>query len=124
MPNSNLIIFRQCKLVLFFKLIRDMLFCLILIGFWWIIKDILGYFQIQLVLDNDSIKLETGILNKQSRDILFGNINMVEVKQSLFARIFNYGDLVITTGGDKPEIEIRNLPDPNKIAEIINSHLK
>ena len=46
-------------------------------------------------------------------------VRTIGVNQSFMDRIFGVGEISVYTAGDLPEIVEKDLPDPNKIREII-----
>jgi putative membrane protein len=68
---------------------------------WWFTR---------FVIDDDEVRIETGILNKRSRKIGFGRIQSVDVIQPLLARIFGLCELRIEAGGSDSGITLRYLP--------------
>lgn len=72
------------------------------------------------VTEND-IELEEGLLSKDRSELSIKNVRTVKVKQSFFNRILGVGAIEIYTAGDKPEIAVSGLPNPNKIRDIVKS---
>jgi putative membrane protein len=67
---------------------------------WWFTR---------FVIDDEEIRVETGVLNKRSRKVGFGRIQSVDVIQPLLARIFDLGELRIEAGGGDSGITLRYL---------------
>ena len=66
-----------------------------------------------IVTDRRIIQLD-GILAKHSIDSSLDKINDIELTQSLFGRIFGYGNLEIMTGSDVGLNLLKNIQDPLK----------
>lgn len=66
-----------------------------------------------IVTDRRIIQLD-GILSKHTIDSSLDKINDIELTQSLFGRIFGYGNLEIMTGSDVGLNMLRNIQDPLK----------
>ncbi len=77
--------------------------------------------SVRLIITNDDILFEQGILSKSRSDINIQNVRTVKVKQSFIHRIFGVGDIEIYTSGDDPEITAINMPNPNKVRELIKN---
>ena len=75
----------------------------------------------KLSVSDNEILYEKGLLSKERSEFSISSVRTVKVKQSFFNRIFGVGAVEIYTSGDKPEIVVTGLPDPNNIRELINS---
>jgi uncharacterized membrane protein YdbT with pleckstrin-like domain len=53
-----------------------------------------------------------GILSKRSLDSSLGNINDVEMKQSMFGRMFDFGDINILTASDMSVNDLHGIDQP------------
>lgn len=67
---------------------------------WWFTR---------FVIDDDELRVESGVLNKKSKKIGFGRIQSVDVVQPLLARIFGLCELRIEAGGGDSGINLRYL---------------
>lgn len=73
----------------------------------------------KLTITNKDILLEKGLLSKDRSEVSIKSIRTVKVKQSFFNRILGVGAIELYTAGDLPEIEVKGMPDPNKVRDII-----
>ena len=73
----------------------------------------------KLTITNKDILLEKGLLSKDRSEVSIKTIRTVKVKQSFFNRILGVGAIELYTAGDLPEIEVKGMPDPNKVRDII-----
>lgn len=73
----------------------------------------------KLTIKSDEIVWAHGLLNKSYTEIPRGSVRTVKVNQSVLQRMLSAGDVVIYTSGDKPEVVIRGLPEPDKIRDYI-----
>jgi len=73
----------------------------------------------KLIITNKDILFEKGLLSKSRSEVSIKSIRTVKVKQSFFDRIFGVGSIELYTAGDLPEIEVKGMPDPNKVRDII-----
>jgi uncharacterized membrane protein YdbT with pleckstrin-like domain len=64
------------------------------------------------VLTNHRLIQEVGILSRRSLDSRLDKINNVEHRQTLWGRLFNYGDVEIDTASERGETLFRNLGGP------------
>jgi len=96
--------------------------CLIGIGFliflvWWL--QCKG--QV-LTITSDKVSMRTGILSKNTNDVYIEDIKNVQIKQSLFNRLFGVGSLEVATAGTSGvEIVISGIANPNEAKSIIEA---
>ncbi len=89
----------------------------LLILLWW-------YLQCKgslLTVKEHDILYEEGLLSKNRAEFSIAGIRTVRVNQSFFNRIFGVGTIQIFTAGDKPEIEAKGMPEPNRVRELIKA---
>ena len=72
-------------------------------------------------IGNDLV-LDKGLLSKDRTELNVRSIRTVNVYQSFFNRIFGVGTISIFTAGDEPEIEVKGLPRPHELRELIKAH--
>jgi uncharacterized membrane protein YdbT with pleckstrin-like domain len=73
-----------------------------------------------LTITSEKVSKRTGILSKHTNDVYHEDIKNIQVRQSLFQRMFGVGALAIASAGTGGvEIAIAGIPDPNRIKEII-----
>lgn len=89
----------------------------ILILLWWYIQTRSS----KLTVKEYDILYEEGLLSKNRAEFSINGIRTVRVHQSFFNRIFGVGTIQIFTAGDKPEIEAKGMPDPNRVRELIKA---
>ena len=73
----------------------------------------------RMSLAGDSIRFETGVFAKSTRNIPISKIQDVRVEQSLGQRLFGLGDLSIETAGGASHITIVNVDGPQALADRI-----
>jgi len=100
--------------------IMTLILCAVGIGFlifliWWLrCKG-----QV-ITVTSEKVSKRTGILSKNTNDIYLEDIKNIQVKQSLFQRMFGVGTLAIASAGTGGiEIAITGIPDPNRIKNIL-----
>ena len=89
---------------------------LLLLG--WYIKTRMDVLQIS----SDKILWEHGIFSKTYVEVSTEEVRTVRVHQNFIQRIFRSGLLQIYTAGDQPEIDIKGLPYPTRIREIVDEN--
>lgn len=95
--------------------IAPILLVVLSLGAWW-----LGNLANRLTIENNRVRHRRGILSKNVREIAIKKIRTVQVHQTPFQRLTNVGLIRIYGTGDKPEIVLGGLPDPNAIKELLN----
>lgn len=79
---------------------------LIWIGITW-----LTYYFSSLTIKRNHVIIRTGVIVRQTIDIPLNKIEAIDIRQSIFGSIFNYGMLCITgTGGTRRVISFLNKP--------------
>jgi uncharacterized membrane protein YdbT with pleckstrin-like domain len=89
----------------------------LLILLWW-------YLQCKsstLTITSRDVLYEKGLLSKSRVEFGIAGIRTVKVNQSFFDRIFGVGAIQIYTSGDQPEIQVKGMPDPNRVRELIKA---
>ena len=80
-----------------FRLLIDFFAMCILIGFIWLISDLITFFTTKLTITNKRVIGKTGLININQLDSPLNKINGIQVEKGLFGQIFNYGTIKITT---------------------------
>ena len=73
----------------------------------------------KLSVTNRDMLYEEGLLRKNRKELALDKVRTVEVDQDFVQRIFGVGEVRVFTAGDKPEIVVEGLPDPNRIRELV-----
>jgi uncharacterized membrane protein YdbT with pleckstrin-like domain len=88
----------------------------ILILLYWYIKTR----ATALTITQNEIMYEKGILSKDRTSVSLRHVRAVRVTQRFINRILGVGTVEISTAGDEPEFEVRDMPDPHEIREAIS----
>jgi len=65
--------------------------------------------------------LRRGILSKSLNCIQNEDVRNIQLQQSIFQRLMGVGDVAISTSGQSTvEIEVRGIPDPERVRDLIN----
>lgn len=76
----------------------------------------------RLVVTEEDVLFEQGLLSKERSELNIKSIRTVKVKQSFWNRIMGTGTIELYTAGDSPEIVAKGLPDPNRVRDIIKAN--
>ena len=90
------------------------------LDFWNVYRHIRLHF-IRLSLGSGQIRYETGVLSRTTRTIELTKVQDVRVDQSLGQRILGTGDLSLESAGESGLFTIRNIDNPQKVADQILS---
>lgn len=85
------------------------------IGVIWLVYWYIKLRCTLLTIDDERVMLSRGIFTKEKIELELKSIRTVRVDQTFADRIFNCGILKIYTAGDKPELEQKGMPDPERL---------
>ncbi len=104
------------------RLFIDFFAMCILIGFWWICRDIVRYTKTKITVTDRRVHGHTGLVNTEDLDSPLGKITGVKVEQDAFGKMFNYGTIIITTASNAFAFgAIRN---PAHFSSTLNSQIE
>lgn len=75
-------------------------------------RDILVWANHQFIITNRRVMQITGIINKNVIDSSLEKVNDVKMEQSIFGRLFDYGDIQILTASELGVNLFRKIDDP------------
>jgi membrane protein YdbS with pleckstrin-like domain len=93
----------------------------LLIAIGILISDIFR-FTTKLTTTPNTVLLETGFITKHTTDIPYYHINAVHIEQTFLGRIFDTGDVIITSGNDISKDYLYGIQRPSKLRTIIYEH--
>ncbi len=73
----------------------------------------------KLIIEDDRLRLEAGLFSKTTRTLQLSKIQDVTVRQSLVQRMLNLGDLALETAGESGALLVRDLDQPQVVADQI-----
>ena len=74
----------------------------------------------EIAVTNNRLIGKKGIISRETIDFAINNVETVDVKQSIFGRIFGFGDIIIH-GTGASEKKITALKNPEDFKQAINS---
>ncbi|MEM6846548.1 MAG: PH domain-containing protein [Pseudomonadota bacterium] len=86
-------------------------------GIYWYVKNRCT----RLIVNTDRVTLTRGILAREQLEVELDSIRTVEIDQTFFDRVFNCGILRIYTAGDRPELVVHGMPDPQRLRSALRS---
>lgn len=99
------------------------LLCAVLIGFvifflWWI-----NCKGTTLTVSSQRTRLRRGILSKSITEVWHQDVRNVQLKQTLFQRLFGVGMIGVSSAGQSDmEISVSGIPDPETVKSLIDNH--
>ncbi len=85
----------------------------------WIASRHFSLTLTRLVINEDRIRLESGLLSKQMHAIDVSKVHDVRVEQSVKQRVVGIGDLTVETASQSSKIYIANIDKPQAVADRI-----
>lgn len=76
------------------------------------------------VVSDTHLTKKTGLLVKRDKVVNYGNVRVVNYKQGVLGRIFNYGDIVFEMVGGGDDLIVKGIESPSSIVEIIQKSIK
>lgn len=70
----------------------------------------------------DKVVLKSGVLNRQERQSVFLGVLSVSVDQSIFGRMFSFGDVCINVPG-RWDVDTTGIADPNGLRNFLESRI-
>lgn len=119
MPGEHVIVrARPSRAYLIFMIIVGIITLpIFLMGFFLICYAISTYVSTELAVTNKRIVAKTGMVMRNSIELNISKVESVQVRQSIFGRIFNYGSLVISGAGN-PQAPIPCIKAPMEFRKL------
>ena len=99
----------------------DILLSFMIIGIPLLIKQIIEYTSISIELNEGSVNLRKGFVNKIDTEVGYTKINAITVKKGLLGSMLGYGDILITTGNDINALVFKGIENPDEVKRAISS---
>jgi len=80
-------------------------------GLLFFIYAIILYMTTELAVTDKKIIAKFGLIRRDTIEILLNKVESIQVKQSLFGRLFNYGS-VIVSGAGNPQAPVPGISEP------------
>lgn len=97
--------------------IIDFFGLMILIGFWWYIRDIIKFITNRITVTNKRVTGKIGVINTEELNSPLRKITGVKVEQGAGGKILNYGTIIITTAANVYKFDM--IDRPNKFKSIL-----
>lgn len=81
--------------------------------------DVLRWYTKVIIVTNRRLVRREGFVQRSIVDITLHRLSQVDVTQSLFGRLLNYGNMTISGGAEMPPQELRNIAVPLELRNVI-----
>ena len=98
------------------------LFCWLIIPLIFMIVDMVQRAFVSIECFDNHIVYHNGVLSKNEHQCIFTGVQSVTVHQSLWGRIFNYGDVQVDVRGQW-DINTTQIKDPYKFKEYLQQYI-
>ena len=97
-----------------------------ILAFGWLIFPIFiaiwMRYSVLLRITSRQVILETGILDKDFREIFITDIRTIDIEQRFYQRFLGYGTIKLASAGtDRYELAAEGIKHPHRVEDIINS---
>ncbi|MEZ6064827.1 MAG: PH domain-containing protein [Planctomycetaceae bacterium] len=92
----------------------------VLIGAATLLKGYIESRMTSLTLLDERIIYARGLITRNTSELLYADIRNMQIDRNLVERLLNFGDMALSSSGqDEMEIVIKDIPDPESVAEFI-----
>ena len=94
--------------------------------FWLIIPIVIAVIKAKnyrVAIDDTTVRISSGVFNKGSNDFAVAGITKMNVNQSLWGRICNYGDVHLSLAGGT-YVTLEGVISPNEVKNALNKQLQ
>ena len=103
-------------------LIKDIICFVIIVGVFWLFRDLLRYASNKIVLYEGHIEGKVGLIKTKKLNSPLDKVQSVSVSNGLFGKIFGYGTITITTAASS--IAFDGIAGANKLNLRINEQIE
>jgi uncharacterized membrane protein YdbT with pleckstrin-like domain len=97
---------------------RWLLFAPVLLLIWPMQRQVRRQFT-KATIAGDKLRYEVGALSRSTRNISLTKVQDVRVDQTVMQRMFGVGDISIETAGETSRLTLRNIDQPQAVADQI-----
>ncbi|MGM0517225.1 MAG: PH domain-containing protein [Pseudomonadota bacterium] len=76
-----------------------------------VLPNLLYYLTSELAVTNKRVAAKYGFISRQTVELSLAKVESVQVHQSIFGRIFNFGTIIVSGAGN-PQAPIRGISQP------------
>lgn len=71
----------------------------VFVGVFFLVGSLIAYFTSEYAITNKKVVMKIGFIRRVTLEAFLGKVEGFSVEQSILGRIFNFGTIVISTGG-------------------------
>jgi membrane protein YdbS with pleckstrin-like domain len=104
--------------------LMGLLLLVIIVGFFLLVGLIplyIYYKTTKIVVSEDGLRYQTGLLTKTSKTIPWGKVNSVDSQISWFNRLLGSGNVKISIGNDVDGIKLKGVERPDELVAQIRA---
>ena len=113
---------KTVRLALAPVLIRDILAMVVLIGFVWIIRDLILWGSQRITLYEGHIEGKTGVIRTKKLNSPLDKVQSISVESGFWGKIFNYGTITITSAASV--ISFQGIGDAKHFEPLVNEQIE
>ena len=98
-------------------------FVIILINVIYIIWQLIGWYSIEYTLTDSKIIIKSGVISTKKNYMPYATIQDINTSQNILEKIFNIGSVAVFSAYDNNLLELKNIPNPSEVEEIIFSRM-
>ena len=119
----------QVYLISYIKLpltryVSIIVFVAIIIDILYIIWQLIEWQSTEYFLTEFKIIIKTGVISTKKNYMPYTNIQDLNTSQSIFARLLNVGSIYVFSAYDNSNVELKNIPNPSEVEDIIFSKIR
>jgi membrane protein YdbS with pleckstrin-like domain len=115
--------FRMNRKVFYLNCVSGALLSFIGIGVFLLIANYLLYKYTSVTVTENGILYRSGAITRKQRLIPYNKINSVDVQIGLIGRMWDYGNVLVSTGNDIEKIVIKSIERPRELQQMIETHI-
>jgi membrane protein YdbS with pleckstrin-like domain len=98
-------------------------FPLMILSVFFLVEPEVSLVYYRYDIDSEKLTQTSGIITKKIEVIPWRLASKVELKQGVFGRIFNYGNIFVSDVSEAPGITLRGVSKPGKILQLIEEKI-
>ena len=115
-------IVKTARIALVPLLIRDILAFVIIVGVFWLIRDLISYASERITLYEGHIEGKVGVIRTKKLNSPLDKVQSVSVSSGLFGKIFNYGTVTVTTAAST--ISFQGIAGAKNFEPLVNEQIE
>ena len=93
------------------------------LAIFFFIEPEVSLFYYRYEIDDEKVTQTRGIFTRKVEMIPWRLASKVELRQGIFGRLFNYGDIFVSDVSEAPGITLRGVSGPRKVLQLIEEKI-